>query len=225
MIVCCHQPNYLPYEGILEKIAMSDLFLVHDDAQFSKSDFHHRQRIQYPNKNGFKWLTIPVHKKCKPLHSIIVKNERINGKYWQTEHFKALEESYRKTKGWSLNERWLSVLYANPPRRLTDFTMRFYWHLVSPAKIVFMSQLGLSHLKGSEKLAIAVKELNGDVYLSGSGAHSQSSWNEAHFKEQGIAVNYHKYQGDHYYAFLHSCFTRGLSLEDYIADISNRCAS
>jgi len=51
MIVGIHQPNYLPYLGFIDKLSKSDVFIIYDDAQFTKGDFQHKK----PNKNIHGW--------------------------------------------------------------------------------------------------------------------------------------------------------------------------
>lgn len=61
MIVSIHQPNFFPYEGVLEKIRSSDRFVVLAHAQFSPGDYHNRFRL-----DG-RWMTMSVHRSLESL--------------------------------------------------------------------------------------------------------------------------------------------------------------
>ena len=71
MIVTIHQPNYLPYLGFFDKMEKADIFVIHDDSQFSRQDFHHRNRIRI--RSGGTWLTVPVQKAEIPINEIEIK--------------------------------------------------------------------------------------------------------------------------------------------------------
>jgi hypothetical protein len=58
MILAAHQPHYLPYPGFLAKVAAADIFVLQDDLQYVKQEWHNRNRIR--TKEGWRWLTIPV---------------------------------------------------------------------------------------------------------------------------------------------------------------------
>ena len=39
-IACLHQPNFLPWTKLISKIAASDVWIVYDSAQYTKTEFH-----------------------------------------------------------------------------------------------------------------------------------------------------------------------------------------
>jgi len=66
MKIAIHQPNHWPYLGFIKKMKYVDTFVVFDMGQFTKEDFHHRNRIRDNSRDGIKWLTVPVIKKDFP---------------------------------------------------------------------------------------------------------------------------------------------------------------
>ncbi|WP_336329153.1 WbqC family protein [Haloarcula sp. CGMCC 1.2071] len=51
------QPLYLPKLHYFARLARSDVFVIFDDAEFTRSSRQHRTKIDFQNS---KWLTIPV---------------------------------------------------------------------------------------------------------------------------------------------------------------------
>ena len=45
----CVQPGYLPWIPFFKRIQQSDIFVYLDDVEFSKNNFHNRNRIRTPN--------------------------------------------------------------------------------------------------------------------------------------------------------------------------------
>lgn len=60
MKISIHQPNFLPYEGIFQKIAQSDIFIILSHAQFTKNNFQNRF---YFNK----WHTMRTSQHHEPI--------------------------------------------------------------------------------------------------------------------------------------------------------------
>ena len=58
MIVGIHQPQYLPWLGIIDRIIKSDIFVMLDNVPYSKNYFYNRNRIK--TANGWNWITAPV---------------------------------------------------------------------------------------------------------------------------------------------------------------------
>lgn len=60
-VVSIHQPNFFPYEGTLDKLARSDVFVALATAQFSRGNYHNR--FQY----GGRWQTMGVSQRLEPI--------------------------------------------------------------------------------------------------------------------------------------------------------------
>ena len=61
MIVGVHQPNFFPYEGILDKIRRCDRFVLLGHAQFSPGNYHNRFDLLG------RWYTMSVNHALEPL--------------------------------------------------------------------------------------------------------------------------------------------------------------
>ena len=53
------QSNFLPWLGYFDFIRETDLFIIHDDLQYTKGDWRNRNKIKTPR--GVEWITVPVH--------------------------------------------------------------------------------------------------------------------------------------------------------------------
>ncbi len=56
--VVISQPMYLPWPGFLSHLALADVLIWLDDAQFSRGSF--TNRIQIRTADGSKWLSVPL---------------------------------------------------------------------------------------------------------------------------------------------------------------------
>ena len=45
--VCLHQPNFMPWTKLLAKIAASDVYVAYDTVQFTRTEYHNRQRPEH----------------------------------------------------------------------------------------------------------------------------------------------------------------------------------
>ena len=61
MILTAHQPVYIPWLGLFQKIQSADLFCFFDIVQYQKKDFNNRNKIK--TMNGEMWLSVPVETK------------------------------------------------------------------------------------------------------------------------------------------------------------------
>ena len=94
MIVSIHQPNYLPWMGLIQKIFSSDVFVIFDDVQLVRGK-NFVTRTQIKTSGGPKWLTVPVHNKNDflPINQIKINNDIS----WQDDHWNKIAENYNKT--------------------------------------------------------------------------------------------------------------------------------
>ena len=91
MICSIHQPNYIPYIGLFHKINKSDIFIFYDNAQYTKWDYHNRNKIKWSNWEIL--LTIPVHVSLwDTINSVTF--------HWKilTKHLKTIDQSYKKSE-------------------------------------------------------------------------------------------------------------------------------
>jgi hypothetical protein len=169
-----HQPNYLPYLGFFDKMEKSDVFVIYDDAQFSKSDFHHRNKIRIYHE--WRWLTVPVDKKKIQIKDIKIRNDfTVKDNYWFENHFQAIRENYGESKFFHRYEDTLQRIYSGEHDYLIDLNIEIINMITNELpvkkKIIMSSEFGFSST-GTERIIEIVEAIGGDTYISGPGGHS-----------------------------------------------------
>jgi hypothetical protein len=194
MIIAVHQPNYLPYLGFFEKMMKADIFVIYDDAQFNKEDFQHRNKIRI--YHGWKWLTVPVEKKLKPINEIQIRNEiTTKGVKWSEDHMKNIENEYKKTSYYPNFESDFEKIYKTNYNNLVDLNMEIINYLKKAfdidTKIILSSKFGFAS-KSTQKLIDIVEILEGDTYLSGPGGLNYLD--VSMFKNKDIEVKFQDFK-------------------------------
>ncbi|MFI6173828.1 WbqC family protein [Nocardia sp. NPDC051052] len=90
-VLSAHQPSYLPYPGLINKILQSDVFVIMDNAQYVKGEWHNRNRIR--TQDSFRWLTIPVHSHL----GWAINQVKPTTAEWLGRHERIVNEHYRRS--------------------------------------------------------------------------------------------------------------------------------
>lgn len=173
MIVAIHQPNYLPYLGFFNKMRAADIFIVYDNAQFSRKDWVHRNRIRTPN--GWSWLTVPVEKEEKRINETKIRNDiRISGMFWSKYHWRRIHANYANAEFFDNYADQLEKIYSKPYERLIELNMNLIKFLMSSldikVEVVYSSNFAIRTTSSQKNLDL-VKAVHGDTYLSGVGGY------------------------------------------------------
>ena len=204
IIVSGHQPNFLPYCGFFQKMKRADSFLIGDCCQFVKRDFHHRNKIRIGHlpedlhcsaaetQLGWKWVTIPVDHKLKPINEIKIKNNVHRGKFsWNEYVINLIYENYCKSPYFKKYYKPLFKIFENPYEKLVDLNLALIYFLAEcfniKTKIILESELGVEGEK-NERILSYTKKLGGSYYLSGEGG--KKYLNEKILRSEGINVIY-----------------------------------
>lgn len=182
MIVAIHQPNFAPWLGYFEKMARADVFVLLDDAEFSKNSYTNRVRIE-----GDRWLSVPV---SAPLHTQI-QDVAIADTRFPQRHWGVLRSSYGRH---SLIDEFVEIerQALTDSERLVDVNLAVLEFLRSrigvDTPLVRSSEMGLRN-RSTQRLVSIVTALGGDVYLSGEGAKGYQD--DRLFQQAGIQVEYY----------------------------------
>ena len=212
--VVISQPMYFPWVGMLEQMALADVFVHLDDAQFSKGGFFNRVQIKTPQ--GIRWLTIPLaeNKLGQSLDKMYSAEHN-----WQRKHLASLQHAYAVAPHigeaielvesvFGKNIESLAGLSAASMEAMAEFFE------VLPEMILCSSEIPAGG-RGSERILAICQSLGATRYVTGHGGVDYLD--HELFNEVGIAVEYMDYEKC-VYPQLHGKFTPFVSALDLLAN-------
>ena len=190
MKIAIHQPEHFPYLGFFNKMKNVDLFVILDDAQFSKGNFHNRNKLL--NKNNVEeWFTVELQK-----YNLGAKINEISvseSPGWKRKILAKLQQNFKFD---------FTKIYDND--KLLEINMnsinfcRNKLNIDTP--LVYSSTLGIESNK-SDRLADICREFKATEYVSGSGG--KNYLDESKFD---CKVSYFNVKVENYYTTLNSLF-------------------
>lgn len=190
MIVSIHQPNHLPYLGFFDKIAKSDRFIIYDDAQFVKGDFHNRNKIRA--KEGFMWLTVPVK---ASLGQAINETAIDSSRYWAKKHLKSIVMNYEKCSFFDDYIGEFEQIYNTEWKSLSELNIRLIRLLLRlfglKTELRIASEIGPFKGHSTERLVDMCMAMGAKTYLS--GLLGKNYIDESLFSRNGIMVEYQNF--------------------------------
>ncbi len=212
MRVAILQSNYIPWKGYFDIIHDVDLFVFHDDLQYTKGDWRNRNRIKTPG--GVQWLTIPV---GTDEHRRIC-DVPLPDPGWAREHWRRLREVYRHAPHFAeyrdyferfyLARRWTTLSEFNQAltrsiaRDLLGLTTRFEQS----------TDYTLTRTKGGRVLEL-LEQTRADMYVSGPAAKAYIT--DEQFQAIGVRVEWKDYRYPEY-PQLHGAFCHEVTILDLL---------
>ena len=207
------QSNYLPWRGYFDFINSVDLFIFHDDIQYTKQDWRNRNKVKMPN--GTEWITVPV-KGC-PTRTMIDEVE-ISGCGWFHVHKHKLRQSLDKAEYFRDAMDIFSICEYRYDR-LSDLNIalikRVCRYLEINTPFIHSRRLELTGAK-TDRLIQMLKKVGGTTYLSGPAAKCYLDV-EA-MNREGIAVEWKRYDYEPY-PQQHGEFNGAVTVLDLIANV------
>ncbi|GAA0130767.1 WbqC family protein [Bacillus velezensis] len=184
-----HQSSYLPWYGFFEKMYKSDLFAIHDTAQFEKKGFLNRNRIKTPQ--GPRWLTVPL--QMKQYKDIELRHMKIDQTQdWRKKHWMAIKMNYAKAPYFERYQHFFQDVYQRKWEYLHDLNMHiiefFRKELRIETPLCYVSELECRKEKKSDFVLALCQELGADRYYSGSQGSDYLI--ESDFDRNGIVIEY-----------------------------------
>lgn len=207
-----HQPNFLPYMGYFYKMFRSDVFVLDDDVQFSRTEFQNYNYIKVNGKR--KKITIPVkYQFGDPINSVRIFYQ--NG--WDDKLLRTLEMNYRKAPFFEEVYYMISRHLEKKEARLCDLNIGLIRDIARrfgiDCKIYVASRDVPTDLSKNERNIYQCLKLGGDVYYSGVGGREYND--EDSYLDNGIKVEYSDYEPV-VYPQVGGEFISNLSVLDYI---------
>ena len=167
-ILSAHQPAYLPWLGLFEKINKSDCFIVMDDVQFEKNSFINRNNIK--TSQGETLLTIPVLMKGH-INKTISDMEINNTVKWRNKHWMSIYLNYKNTKYFSTFSDFFEDMYNREWSNLNRLLKHQMSYLLNELKIdTEILELNTFNLtsKKQDLIIDMCKSVNADKFIFGN---------------------------------------------------------
>jgi hypothetical protein len=210
-----HQPNFLPWLKLLAKVAASDVYVAYDSVQFTRSEFHARQRVK-ARDGKTAWLTVPVvHTGRRQILSDVTICEDED---WRSAHLRTLAGHYRSAAHFAEVFSLIEDVYARKHSRLVDLNVDLVetmcTYLSVDVRIVRATMLPHSGDR-TERLVQLVSAAGGDTHLTSTVGtrHEYVDWSRFH--DAGLWVLCQEFEHP-VYAQLHGGFIANLSALDLL---------
>jgi hypothetical protein len=209
------QSNYIPWKGYFDLIAGVDVFVLYDDAQYTRRDWRNRNRIK--TAQGVQWLTVPVQVTGK-YHQLI-REVVVSDPGWAAAHWRTLIHHYGKAAGFTEVAPALEGLYRDvaATQRLSEINYHFLTGInkllgiATPLK--WSSELELTGDR-TQRLLGMCRQLGAVTYVSGPTARGYLE--ERLFQDAGIGVEWADYSAYPEYRQLHPPFDHHVSIVDLL---------
>lgn len=207
------QPNYIPWRGYFDFINNVDVFIFHDDIQYTKQDWRNRNKILCRNGESI-WLSVPVKAKKDSLIMDVEIDYSVN---WIRKHLAVLEQNYGKTPFFGeYFDPFRQVLQSKTPL-LADLDIALSrlicdW-LGIETELLKASDLNCTGVK-DHKLIEMMQKVGGTHYLSGPAARAYIQpilWEDA-----GLQMSYFDYPQYAPYQQISETFNPAVSILDLL---------
>lgn len=163
--VSLHQPNFIPWTKLLAKIAASDVYVAYDSVQFTRTEYHNRQRLR--SRQGSVLLTASVRRAKSRQRLCDV--ELDNSSDWRGYHLRIIEQEYRRAPYFEEVRHLVGDVYAGDQKFLVDFNLDLLrslsLYLGFDTEIIRASELPHSG-DNTERLIALTTAVRGDEHLT-----------------------------------------------------------
>lgn len=228
IIVSVHQPNFLPWLKLLDKILASDVYIAYDTAQYTRSEYHARQKVK--TLTGPVWLSLPL-RHVRDTRQAIKDMHLENNQPFRYRHRKVLRNAYRSTPYFDDVYGIMEKVYERDHERMVDLNLdlieAYCAYLDAPVRIVRAS--ALPHEGGrTERVVQLVRAVGGTTHLTSTygGDHQDLDWSR--FADAGLGVLSQRFQHPRYaqvgrdfiphLAAVDMLFSRGPATRELLAD-------
>ena len=213
------QPHFLPWIGYFNLITQSEKFIFLDDAQFSKNNWHNRNRIL--NNNLPLWISVPI--KSGNLKKRINETEIVSDDRWKKKMVRKIFSIYKKHP------------FINDLDLIFDYITRFQNNSLSKLNISLIELISENldintnkfinsskiiidpKLKRTDKLISILETIGAKIYITPEG--SLDYLKEDNFtKKTSIQIKKRDYNIRKYDQYNSKKFIERLSIVDLIAN-------
>jgi len=212
MTVAISQPRYLPALNYLQRIHISDIFVILDTVQHQRRAYEHRNKIKSTNGKGM-WCSIPLNKNSSrpKINELVISNNN-----WIIEHKLLIKSYYSKSEFFDI--KILDVIYKNMIgldfiENIHQMTINICILLDIKYNFIYASTLNLTS-SNDQLLYDIVEKLKGTEYISGPNGRDYINKDLFH----NIKLTYHEFDFPSYIQ-VHGEYIPWMSIIDQIFNI------
>lgn len=209
------QPMFFPWVGLFEQIKLADIYVHLDDVQFPQGRSF-MNRVQLKTPQGSQWLTVPVQRQgIQSINEVVIDSSQ----NWKVKHLKTLQTNYAKAPYFKNMWDIVNRVYDQDINCISELNISIIemiadYFSIKPA-FYRSSSLGITS-KSTNRLLDIVKQLNGDIYVTGHGASKYMD--HELFEDSSIRVEYMDYRRTQY-PQLYGEFDPHVSILDLISNV------
>jgi hypothetical protein len=184
------QSNYIPWRGYFDFIDSVDLFIFHDDLQYTKDDWRNRNKIK--TSKGTMWLTVPV--RYKHTSQKINETTIDYSQDWVRKHLLQLKQWYETASHFETYFSKLENILQTSFESISALNIALCHWIMSELEITTPTRLSHEfqpHGSKTERLIDLLKKVNATTYLSGPNA--KNYLNETPIYHNDIILEYKTY--------------------------------
>jgi len=196
-VVTIHQPNYLPWIGLFNKVALADKFIIADTFPYTNHSITNRNKIR--TSNGWSYLTIPV---SRDFHMSRICDVKLpQNSSWRQTHWRSIYINYVKANFFNNYCIFFEELYQESFDYLSELNIEIIKYLIRSFKldteIIKSSDLNVDQdLHQTEAIIALLKAVKADTYLAGPSGKAYLDLEQ--FRENGINLSYHNFHSPVY---------------------------
>jgi hypothetical protein len=221
-VVGIHQPNFLPWLGFFDKIRRSDVFLVMDNAQFSKTGGTWTNRVQLIVNKEPAWATVPIVRAYHGLRTV-AEMEINDSQPWRSKLLRTIEMSYGRAPYFAEVDPLIHEVIEESTSNLAEYNLAAIRTVCTALDLVTPMVVGSTlpiEGRSTDLLISMVRAVGGTGYLVGGGAAGYQE--DGKFREAGIDLVHQDFQHPTYPQFNSPSFKPGLSVVDALMNCGFR---
>jgi hypothetical protein len=221
-IITIHQPDFMPWLGLFNKINNADELIVLDHVVNNPKTAHfYCRRVKMMIGGTENWVSVNLKKDPDNLFIPINKMEFNDADKTQFQKLEKTVVLNYKNAPFFKDVFYLVEQYcSSPSAKLVDRNMDFIKEVMKRLEIgtnlVYSSELNVQS-KSTSMLVELIKQREGTAYLCGMGASSYQE--DELFEKDGIELKYNNFSHPVYTQFNSAEFKNGLSILDALMNM------
>ncbi len=196
--VSLHQPNFIPWTKLLAKIAASDVYVAYDSVQFTRTEFHNRQRLRTRQSSVLLTASVRRAKSRQRLCDV----QLDNSSDWRGLHLRVIAQEYRKAPHFDEVLPLVRDVYAGDQEMLVDFNLDLLRsmcdYLGYPTMIVRASTLQHSG-DNTDRLIQLTTAVSGDEHITSTWGTDRKYIEWDRVAAAGIAIRTQEFEHPTYH--------------------------